>query len=314
MTSSSPARPGPHLIAALVTPFTAAGEVDRPSLKRLVRFLFENGVHEYFVAGSTGEAPLLVAADRAAIIATVREAAPAGVIYAGISGTGHRHAIANAHEARQAGANVAVLMSPFFLSFDQEQLVSFCRLIADASPLPVAVYHHLRMTTPFAIPTVARLAAHPNIVAIKDTNGSEQNRCAEILAATGAHGFQFFQGVEKLVLPTLEAGGHGCVVAQACIAPRLFRALFDAWQTGDKARAHTLQQHASALWGIFSHREVKQSFFHFLHTLKLPLKHWGVLASTSSALPGVSFAPEFEQAIMTFMHHHLRSDHALKTA
>lgn len=314
MMPSSLTQNGPHLIAALVTPFTTAGEVDRPSLTRLVRHLHDNGVHEYFAAGSTGEAPLLMAGDRAAIIATVREAAPNAVIYAGISGTGHRHAIANSAEAKRAGADVTVLMSPYFLSFDQDQLASFCTLVADASPLPLAIYHHLRMTTPFTVATVARLAAHPNIVAIKDTNGSEHDRCAEIVAATAGKSFLFLQGVEKLVLPTLQAGGHGCVVAQACIAPRLFRSLFAAWQSGDHAAAQALQQQANGLWSIFLRRDVKQSFFHFLHTLKLPLHQRGVLATTASALPGVTFEPEFDHAIMQFMREHLETGPALHSA
>lgn len=314
MSSSRLQQPGPRLIAAMVTPFTPAGEIDEASLARLVDYLQRGGVREYFVCGSTGESPLLTDADRTAIVATVRHAAPDAVIYAGISGTGHRHAIANAQEAKRAGADVAVLMSPYFLSFDQEQLVSFCTHVADASPLPLAIYHHLRMATPFTLPTVARLASHPRIIAIKDTNGSDHDRCAEILAATAGRAFLFLQGVEKLVLPTLEAGGHGCVVAQACIAPRLFRALFDAWQGGNVTAAQELQKQVTGLWSIFSRREVKQSFFHFLHTLKLPLHQRGVLATTASALPGVSFDPEFERAITEFMQARLETEAVLRNA
>lgn len=247
MMSSRLTQNGPRLVAALVTPFTTAGDVDRQSLTRLARHLRDGGIQEYFVVGSTGEAPLLTASDRAAIIATVWEAVPEAMIYAGISGTGHRHAIANAAEAKRAGADVAVLMSPYFLSFDQDQLAMFCTMVADASPLPLAVYHHLRMTTPFSVATIGRLAAHPNIVALKDTNGSEHDRCAEILAAAAGKSFLFFQGVEKLVLSTLQAGGHGCVVAQGCIAPRLFRSLFDAWQAGDLAAAKSVQQQINSL-------------------------------------------------------------------
>lgn len=303
---------GPHLIAALVTPFTVAGEIDRPSLQRLVAHLLQGGIDEFFLVGSTGESPLLDEPDRLAIIETVRSAAPRALLYAGISGMGQRHAIRNARDAARAGADAAVVMSPFFVGLDQEQLTHFCLRIADGSPLPLAVYHHLRMTTPFAVATVARLAQHRNIIALKDTNGSEHNRCAEIVAATAGTSFRFFQGVEKLVLPTLEAGGHGCVVAQGCIAPQLFRALFNAWQAGQTARAHELQAQLTNLWGIFSRREVKQSFSHFLHTLKLPLQQRGVLATTAGALPGVSFDPEFERLITTFMQEHLEPEAATR--
>lgn len=304
----------PHLIAALVTPFTPRGEIDRASLQRLVAFLNKGGVHEYFVVSSSGEAPLLDDASRLAVIETVRTSAPEGIVYAGVSGMGWRSAIRNAREAARAGADVAVVMSPYFVALDQRQLVDFTTAIADASPVPLALYHHLRMPTPFAVATVARLATHPNIVAIKDTNGSEHNRCAEMLAATAGRPFKFFQGVEKLVLPTLQAGGHGCVVAQAGIAPALFSELFSAWGAGQAERAAELQQRADALWSIFSRSEVKRSFAHFLHTLKWPLHRLGVLASTAGALPTVTLEPEFERIVAEFMEKHLEIGSALRSS
>jgi dihydrodipicolinate synthase/N-acetylneuraminate lyase len=227
---------------------------------------------------------------------------------------GLRHAIHNAQEAARAGADIAVLMSPFFLRLDQFQLAHFCTAVADAIPIPLTIYHHARMPTPFAVSTVAQLASHPNIVAIKDTNGGEHDRCAEIVAATRGQAFLFLQGVEKLALSTLQSGGHGCVVAQGCIAPHLFRSLFTAWETGQPARALEVQNQISRLWAIFSRPEVTKSFHHFLHTLKLPLRQAGVFASTAGALPGLSFEPEFEQMITTFMQEHLQSDPARRTA
>lgn len=301
MTLPPPPRRGPHLIAALVTPFTSDHEIDRASLARLVKHLQGGGVDEFFVVSSTGESPLLDEHDRLALIETVRAAAPTATIYAGVSGSGYRASLRHAREAAQAGANVGVLMSPHFLVFDQTQLASYCETIADESPLPLAVYHHLRMPTPFAVPTIARLAAHPNIVAIKDTNGGDHNRCADILAATRGLDFKFLQGVEKLVFPTLEAGGHGCVVAQACLAPQRFRVLMNAWTAGDRAKAAEIQQSLTELWSIFTRPEVRQSFCHFLHTLKLPLHQRGLLATTSGAMPGVSFDAGFEQMITAFM-------------
>lgn len=305
MPSPRPAQPRPHLIAALVTPFTADHRVDRASLAALVRYLAQGGVTEYFAAGSTGESPFIDDDDRMAIIETVRGAAPEGRIYAGVSATGHRAAIRLARAARQAGADAAVLMSPYFLRLSQEALAAYCEAVADGSELPLAVYHHLRMPTAFEISTVARLAAHPNVFAIKDTSGSEHNRCAEVLAATAGRRFAFFQGSERLVLSTLEAGGHGCVVAQANIAPRLYRRLFDAWATGDRTAAAEAQHQVTALWEIFLRPEVKQSFQHFLHTLKLPLQQRGVIATTAGAAPGGRFEPAFERMISEFMQQHL---------
>ena len=305
MTRPNSREPGPDLIAALVTPFTHDHRVDRPSLARLVTYLQRGGVDQFFVIGSSGEAPLLDEADRVTILETVREAAPHGIIYAGVSSNGAQAAIRNSRAAQHAGANFAVLMSPYALSFDQTQLSAYCESVADQSALPLALYHHLRMPTPFSVPTVARLANHPNIIAIKDTNGGSQNRCPEVLAATQGKAFKFYQGVESLTLSTLEAGGHGCVVAQACIAPRLFRQLFDAWGNGNRVAAREAQRRATALWEVFSRPEVRQSFCHFLHTLKLPLQQRGVIATTAGAMPGALFTSEFEAMINDFMRQHL---------
>lgn len=301
----------PHLIAALVTSFTREGEVDRDSLGRLVRHLRAGGVREYFALGSTGEAPLLDEADRAAVIEAVREAAPDGTVYAGISGTGHRHAIRNARAAAQAGADVVVLMSPFFIALDQSQLETYCTAVADASPRPLMIYHHLRMPTPVAPATAGRLSLHPNIAGIKDTSGGDHDRCAEILAHTGGRPFLFLQGVEKLVLSTLKAGGHGCVVAQACIAPRLFRSLFDAWETDDAAGASAAQDRIDALWSIFAKPEVRRSFSHFLHTLKRPLQARGVLATAADAVPGAQLDSEYLRMIDDFMRDKLAGEPTL---
>jgi 4-hydroxy-tetrahydrodipicolinate synthase len=312
MALSAPSTP--RLIAATVTPFTAERTIDRVSLTRLAQHLSRAGVREFFVVGSTGEAPLLDEEDRQIVIATVRAAAPTAFLHAGVSGHGVKSVLRNIRAARAAGADAAVVMSPQFLAFSQDQLAAYCLAIADSSELPLEVYHHLRMPTPFAIETVARLAAHPNIVGLKDTNGGDHDRCAEVMAATRGKPLQFFQGVEKLALSTLRAGGHGCVLAQANIAPRLYRALFDAWARGDAASAEALQAKATALWGIFLRPEVRQSFCHFLHTLKLPLREGGVIASTTCAMPGPAIAPDYERMVSEFMREHLTTESAAANA
>lgn len=295
----------PRLIVALVTPFTSDQRLDRASLGRLVGHLVTSGVREFFAAGSTGESPLIDDDDRLAIVETVRQAAPTARIYAGVSASGYRAAIRLTRAVRVAGADVAVLMSPYFLNIGPEPLTAYCAAVADSGELPLALYHHLRMPTAFDLDTVARLAAHPRIIAIKDTNGADDNRCAAILAATAGHNFEFLQGVEKLVLPTLEAGGHGCVVAQGNIAPQLFLRLIEAWRSGDLPTARAAQERITALWAIFSRPEVRKSFPHFLHTLKLPLLQRGLIASAASATPGVRFDAAYEKMLAEFMATHL---------
>lgn len=279
--------------------------MDLVSLRRLVAGLRAGGVDGFFAGGSTGESPLLDERDRPRLIEAVRAAAPTALIFAGLGGGGISGAVRQAGAAAAAGADVAVLMSPHFLSFDQSQITAYAEAVADRSELPLALYHHLRMPTALTVATVARLARHPRIVALKDTSGGEHDRCAEILAATAGLDFEFYQGVEKLVLPTLRAGGHGCVVAQANIAPTLFRAVLDAWRQGEVAAAEAAQARVTALWSVFGRDDVRRSFCHFLMTLKLPLQQRGIIATTACAMPGMVRDPAFEQAITDFMREHL---------
>lgn len=302
MPTLSPARPA-RLIVALVTPCTSEHRVDPASAENLVRALWAAGIREFFVAGSTGEAALLDDDDRRRMVAAVRAAAPAARIHAGITGPGHRGSIRLAREARDAGADTGVLMAPHFIRLSQEQLAAYAEAVAEAGVLPIQLYHHLRMPTPFEVPTIARLAAHPNITALKDTSGGDCNRCAEVLAAAGPR-LEFLQGVESLVLPTLRAGGHGCVVAQGNLAPRLFRTLCDAWSAGDEPAAEAAQARLTALWGLFTREEVRRSFAHFLHTLKLPLQDRGLIAQAAGAAPGPGFEPAYDEMIRAFLRNH----------
>lgn len=299
MESPSPAR----LVVALVTPCTPDHRVDAASLERLVRALWDAGIREFFVAGSTGESPLLDDDDRRTAVAAVRAAAPAARIHAGISGAGHRAAIRLAREVREAGADVGVLMAPHFIRLTQDQLAAYAEAVAEAGALPVALYHHLRMPTPFEVGTVARLSRHPNVIALKDTSGGDRNRCAEILAAADPR-LEFLQGVESLVLATLRAGGHGCVVAQGNIAPRLYRELFDAWTSGRTRDAEAAQARITALWDLFSREDVRQSFAHFLHSLKRPLQDRGWIAHTARAAPGPEMDAAYDAMLRAFFRSH----------
>ncbi|HWL54090.1 MAG TPA: dihydrodipicolinate synthase family protein [Chthoniobacteraceae bacterium] len=290
----------PELIPALVTPCSAPGVPDAASLRRLCRHLYGEGVTGLFVLGSSGELPLLGEGDRLRLIEAVREASPAeGRLYAGVSGTGTAQAVGYARDAAQAGADVAVFMAPFFLKLDQRQLVDYVTAIADESPIPVAIYHHLRMPSCFEETTVARLARHPRVVAFKETSGDPE-RLRKIALATRGEAFRLFQGSESLVLATLRHGGHGCVTALANLCPGLHADLLAAHGSGDTARADFLQERLTELWKIFRLPDVGRSFGHFLQTLKLPLVEAGLLSSAATMIPGFCADAEFQREVLAF--------------
>src|SRR5690606_7499791 len=112
-----------------------------------------------FVAASTGELVLLDEDQRRTITSAAREGvASRSLVYAGVSGHGLKQTLRYARNAAADGADVAVAMAPFFLRFSQPETLAYLRAIADASPIPVALYHHPRMPTPLDVDTVARAA------------------------------------------------------------------------------------------------------------------------------------------------------------
>ena len=259
--------------------------------------LCARGCDGLFVAASTGELPLLDQDERRALIAAARAGCPRDkTLYAGVSGMGVKQSIRYARDAAAEGADAAVIMAPFFIRLDQAELLRFATEIADASPLPVCLYHHLRMPTGFEVATVARLAEHPNIVALKDTSADEQ-RIGALLAAVSGTKLQVLQGSENLIHQTMQSGGQGCVTALAGIAPEWHRDLLAACRRGDDAEAARQQERITALWKMFLLEGTKRSFGHFLFTLKLAARMRGWIGSAASMVPGFEADAAFERAI-----------------
>ena len=259
----------------------------------LCRFLVARGCDGLFVLGSTGEAPLLDESQRRQLTVAARAGAGAdGYLFIGASGLGKRQSIQFAKNAAADGADSAVVMAPFFLKLSQSQLRDYVTEIADASPIPVVLYHHLRNTTAIDPETVATLAAHPNIIALKDTS-IDIRRMADLLRLTAGMDFKIYQGVETLVLQSLELGAHGSVAALANIIPEWHNDIFSGWDTGDLPRARAAQAKIDHLCHLFSAPEMGVTFANFLRVITLPLCQRGVFERLSSVTGDAS--PGFDQ-------------------
>src|SRR5690606_18309365 len=116
--------------------------------------------------------------------------------------------------AAAEGADVAVVMSPHFLRYDQQEIAGFFTAIADQSSLPLALYHHPRRTNSLEVETIARLASHPNIVALKDTSGTSA-RLKQLMSYLQGQDLAVFEGSEPLSLEALQLGVSGMVTAVA---------------------------------------------------------------------------------------------------
>lgn len=289
------------VIPAMITPCEAPGVPDRAGMTKLAHILIEEGCHGLFVLGSTGELPFLDEDQRREMVIAAREGAgDDAILYAGVSGMGSKQVIRYAANAAQDGADVAIVMAPFFLKLDQVGLYAYISEIADKSPIPVGIYNHFRMPSIFEIDTVVRLAQHPNIVAIKDSS-AESMRGVELANALQNLPMSLFQGREPFLLETLIAGAPGCVTALANIAPEWHRDLYDAIQKDDIETAADMQKRILSLARIFALDDLKKSFAYFAYALRCAIQARGYIEHTCGMTPGLNPTSEFTKSIMAIL-------------
>jgi len=191
------------------------------------------------VLGSNGEAPLVDAEEAAPLIATVREETPRDrVLIAGINAQSTRQAIAAARAHAAAGADLALVITPFYFKSQMsgDALVRFFTAVADASPVPVLVYN-VPPATGVSIPVTAleRLAAHPNIAGMKDSSG-DAGYLSEAIGHIPAS-FDVVVGVAPNMLAALSVGAKGAIVAVASVFPELCVELHALHRAGRSAEA-----------------------------------------------------------------------------
>jgi len=201
----------------LVTPFDASGDVDHDRLRELVAWVETRGVDFLVPCGSTSEAALLTSRERTRVVETVVDAASVPVV----AGTGHpglRETLASTRAAADAGADAALVVTPFYYDHDQQTLAAYYREVADSAPLPVYLYAVPGYTGVDLDPdTVGALSEHPNVVGLKDSSGS--------LGALTRHNrrtdeeFSLLAGSVDLLASGLALGAAGGILAVANLRP-----------------------------------------------------------------------------------------------
>ncbi len=218
------------------------------------------------------------------------------MLYVGVSGAGPRQTLRYARSAAADGADIVVVMAPSTFSFSQEELYAYVATLADASAVPVAIYHHLRMRTAFGFEITTRLMEHPNIVAMKDTS-TDMVRFGRLMPIAVETNTALMQGSERLLLESFRKGAAGCVTALAGLAPRWHANLFRACRRGDDEAAEMEQRRIERLWEIFQFDEMKTSFSYFARSLKLGLVAQGWIRGAASTMPGFVPVPGFDQKV-----------------
>lgn len=229
-------------IPALVTPLTAEGELFEQGLRDVLDFVIDGGVHGIFVLGSSGEIYGLSNEQKRSVVEiTVEHVAGRVPIYAGASEITTRDCIATAAMVEKIGgvAGLSVL-TPYFMTPTQAELVQHYRAIAESTPLPVLLYTNPgRTQVRLALDTVLELATVPNIVGLKDSAGILAD--TQALLAQRPEGFVVLMGRDTLILDALIAGAEGAIASTANVAPELVAGIYDAFAAGDLQLARVRQ-------------------------------------------------------------------------
>lgn len=233
------------ILPPMSTPFDDGGQVDPDSITTNVARWLERGVRGVVALGTNGEAPLLDEDESDRVIETARSAVPRDRLL--IAGTGRestRATIAASRRAQALGADVVLVRTPSFYKprMTPAALTAHYTAVAEALEIPVLLYNYPAVTgVTFAPDTVARLAAHPNIVGMKETSTDAAQLASYVDAARGEE-FTVIAGSAPAVYAALCLGSSGAILAVACVVPRACVALLDAFSRGEHPAARDLQR------------------------------------------------------------------------
>lgn len=223
------------MLVALVTPFTADGEVHWDDVEKHIDHLCAHGADGIVVTGTTGETSTLTDPEKVKLVEVAKKVANgrAKVITGGGSNE-TAHAIELYKHSEQVGADGVMIVTPYYNKPTQAGILTHFRMIADATDLPVILYDIPGRTgVEIKYETILRAAKHPNIRAVKDAKGD----LSEVSRVLNQTDLLYFAGDDANALPTLAIGGTGLIGVTANIAPEPYRTMIDAVNDNDLVSA-----------------------------------------------------------------------------
>ncbi len=225
---------------AMVTPFRN-GKVDEAKVRELVEMHVAGGTDGLIPCGTTGESPTLSHDEHRRLVELVVEAARKRItVIAGTGSNATSEAVDLTKHAERAGANGALVVSPYYNKPTQEGLYRHFRAVAESVQIPIVVYNIAsRTAVNIETATMARLARDcSNIVGVKEASGS-LDQMAQVIAACGPD-FTVLSGDDNLTIPLMAIGGHGVISVIANIVPKETADMVHAALDGDWKRAREL--------------------------------------------------------------------------
>ncbi len=226
-------------ITAIVTPFRN-GQLDEEAYRQLIEFQVQGGIHGIVPCGTTGESATLSHAEHKRVVEICLDQVKKRVpVVAGTGSNNTAEALELTQHAEAAGADYALMITPYYNKPTQEGLYQHFKTIAQKTRIPIVVYNVPSRTSVNLLPeTVARLMEFPNIVGIKEATG-DLKQCAKIVALCGDR-IVMLSGDDFTVLPLLAIGGKGVISVVSNVVPGDMAGLCNAFFKGDLNTARKL--------------------------------------------------------------------------
>jgi 4-hydroxy-tetrahydrodipicolinate synthase len=240
-----------RVLTAMVTPMTPDGSVDYDGAQRLALHLLDHGSDGLVINGTTGESGTTTDAEKSDLLRAVADATAGRDVplLAGVGTLNTAHSVELAREAAKAGATGTLVVTPYYSKPSQAGLRAHFETVAGATDLPVMLYDiPSRSGVPIDTETLVELAAHPQIVAVKDAKN-------DLVAASWLQArcdLVTYSGSDEFTLPLLSIGAVGVVSVASHIAGEQLRQMIDAYSGGDTATARRLHLQLLPLFvGLF---------------------------------------------------------------
>ncbi len=236
------------VVTAMVTPLREDHAVDLDRAQELARWLIANGSDAIVVAGSTGESPTLTQREKADLFAAVAEAIRGqGAMIAGVGTYATAETLELTHAAADAGADGVLVVAPYYNKPPQRGLTAHFTAVADETDLPVMLYNIPgRTAIRIEHDTLLELAAHPNIVAVKDSTGDFQ--AVSRLIAEAPDGFEVYSGDDWATFGYVCLGAAGVVSVASHLVGEQIHQMVDLIVTGDTPAARKIHEALTPLF------------------------------------------------------------------
>ncbi len=280
-------------LVALVTPMHADGSIDKQSLHRLVEWHLQEKTNGFVIAGTTGEGSTLTEDEQSDVISEVVGLVKGRVpVIAGTGTLSTDHTIHLTQNAQKAGADAALIVTPYYNKPTQNGLFAHYKKIAETVTLPVILYNVPSRTACDILPeTVERLTAFPTIIGIKEATGKAL-RTAEIYKRCGKQ-FAIYSGDDVSALDSMREGAIGVISVTANVAPHKMYQMCKAALEGDITQATQVNNELMPL-----HKKL------FLEANPIPAKwvlHQMGLIPPGIRLPLLSLDPKFHSELKDAM-------------